>query len=400
MLIKFMGGRGGGGPIAAYLTDAHRAGREEAAPEVVRGNIERTRELIDGIDRRWTYTTGVISFAVEDAPSEDQQRAVMDEFEALAFAGLDAEQYDIAWVRHAHTGGPEGGRVELHFLTPRMELTTGRALNIAPPGWERTYAPLRGRVEPRAGLGAAGRPRSGADAPSGAPAGRADGDARGGDGVPRGPHRGGGHRGSGGDRGGAGGGGLRGAAPGQGLPDRGRSGDGGAVPAEGADLWSVTGPARASLTEQLQERLRREREEIEALTASELQRLAESLSASSRDALDAMESSTRERIERLRSEMEEIGRRQRRWPLWTALSCATIAGALFALLWVATGWERRRAGIAAGRDRAGRAHAGGLGGPDGGVVIQRAREGTFVILPEGADPAWTCGESACVKLPE
>ena len=24
-----------------------------------------------------------------------------------------------------------------------MELTTGRALNVAPPGWERTYAPLR-----------------------------------------------------------------------------------------------------------------------------------------------------------------------------------------------------------------------------------------------------------------
>ena len=138
-----MGGRGGGGAIAAYLVDAHRAGREAAAPEVVRGNIGRTRELIDGIDRRWTYTTGVISFAVEDAPSEDQQQAVMDDFERVAFAGLDAEQYDIAWVRHAHTGGPEGGRVELHFLVPRMELRTGKALNIAPPGWERTYAPLR-----------------------------------------------------------------------------------------------------------------------------------------------------------------------------------------------------------------------------------------------------------------
>ena len=69
MLIKFMGGRGGGGPIASYLVDARRAGREEAAPEVVRGDIERTRELIDSIDRKWTYTTGVISFAVEDAPS-------------------------------------------------------------------------------------------------------------------------------------------------------------------------------------------------------------------------------------------------------------------------------------------------------------------------------------------
>ena len=140
MLIKFMGGRGGGGAIAAYLVDRDRPGREEAAPEVVRGDIDRTRELIDSIDRKWTYTTGVISFSREDAPSEDQQREVMDDFERVAFAGMDPEQYDIAWVRHSHT---EGGRTELHFLTPRMELTTGKALNIAPPGWERTYAPLR-----------------------------------------------------------------------------------------------------------------------------------------------------------------------------------------------------------------------------------------------------------------
>ncbi|EKE43707.1 hypothetical protein OCGS_2192 [Oceaniovalibus guishaninsula JLT2003] len=140
MLIKFMGGRGGGGPIAAYLVARDRPGREEAPPDVVRGDIAQTRELIDSLDRKWTYTTGVISFAREDAPSEAQQRAVMDDFERVAFAGMDPEQYDITWVRHSHTAG---GRVELHFLTPRMELRTGKALNIAPPGWERTYAPLR-----------------------------------------------------------------------------------------------------------------------------------------------------------------------------------------------------------------------------------------------------------------
>ena len=72
--------------------------------------------------------------------SEAKQQEAMDAFERLAFAGMDPEQYDITWVRHQHT---EGGRVELHFVTPRMELTTGKALNIAPPGWERSYAPLR-----------------------------------------------------------------------------------------------------------------------------------------------------------------------------------------------------------------------------------------------------------------
>jgi hypothetical protein len=141
MLIKFTsGGRGGGGEVAAYLTSPDRAGRDHAPPEVVRGDMDRTRDLIDSIDRQWSYTHGVLSFAVEDAPTEDQQREAMDAFERLAFAGMDPEQYDITWVRHQHT---EGRRVELHFVTPRMELSTGKALNVAPPGWERSYAPLR-----------------------------------------------------------------------------------------------------------------------------------------------------------------------------------------------------------------------------------------------------------------
>lgn len=141
MLIKFTtGGRGGGGTVAAYLLDHEREGREAAAPEVVRGDMTRTSELIDSIARDWTYTHGVLSFAPEDAPSEEQQREAMDTFEAFAFAGLDAEQYDITWVRHQHTSG---GRVELHFVTPRMELVSGRALNIAPPGWERSFSKLR-----------------------------------------------------------------------------------------------------------------------------------------------------------------------------------------------------------------------------------------------------------------
>ncbi|MBB5722272.1 hypothetical protein FHS72_001898 [Loktanella ponticola] len=140
MLIKFFGGTGGGSGIANYLVDPDRQGRQNAAPEVLRGDIAQTRELIDSSDRKWTYSTGVLSFAPEDRPTEAQQTALMDDFERLAFAGLQRDQYDITWVRHSHT---QGGRVELHFLTPRMELASGKAFNIAPPGWERSYAPLR-----------------------------------------------------------------------------------------------------------------------------------------------------------------------------------------------------------------------------------------------------------------
>lgn len=139
MLIKFFArGRGSGSGPVDYV--CHTEGRENAPPEVLRGDADLTKNLIDSIDREWRYTSGVISFSIEDAPTPEQQEQVMNEFEKAAFAGLEPDQYDVLWVRHQHT---EGGRIELHFVTPRIELTTGKALNIAPPNWEKYYKPLQ-----------------------------------------------------------------------------------------------------------------------------------------------------------------------------------------------------------------------------------------------------------------
>jgi hypothetical protein len=110
----------------------------EPLPEVLRGNPDRTEALIDASRHQWTYRAGVISFAAEDAPTEEQQAEVMDHFKQLAFAGLDPTQYDVLWVRHTHED-----RVELHFCTPRLELTSGRSLNIAPPGYHDAFDSLR-----------------------------------------------------------------------------------------------------------------------------------------------------------------------------------------------------------------------------------------------------------------
>ena len=43
-------------------------------------------------------------------------------------------------------GGPareHGGGVHVHILTARCDLETGKSLNIAPPGWQKTLDPLR-----------------------------------------------------------------------------------------------------------------------------------------------------------------------------------------------------------------------------------------------------------------
>jgi len=107
-------------------------------PEILTGDRNVTRALIDSLDFRWRYSSGVIAFAPEDRPTDDQQTKLMAEFEALAFAGMDRERYDILWIRHTHEDSPE-----LHFVIPRVDLLTGKSYNPAPPGWERSYASLR-----------------------------------------------------------------------------------------------------------------------------------------------------------------------------------------------------------------------------------------------------------------
>ncbi|WP_300069884.1 relaxase/mobilization nuclease domain-containing protein [uncultured Ruegeria sp.] len=165
MLIKFFpNGKGvGAGPVGYLVAervlafdsnrdlirDAEGQPRTVARnplPEILRGDPSRTEVLIDASRHQWTYRAGVISFAAQDAPRETQQAEVMDTFERLAFAGLDGEQYDMLWVRHSHED-----RVELHFCTPRLELTTGRSLNIAPPGYQDAYDSLRDLMNQRHG---------------------------------------------------------------------------------------------------------------------------------------------------------------------------------------------------------------------------------------------------------
>ncbi|HKL46782.1 MAG TPA: relaxase/mobilization nuclease domain-containing protein [Roseovarius sp.] len=165
MLIKFFrNGKGAGaGPVGYLVADrvlAYDDNRDlirdadgqpmtitrEPLPEVLRGNPDRTEALINASRHQWTYRAGVISFAAVDAPTEEQQDEVMDGFERLAFAGLDPEQYEVLWVRHTHED-----RVELHFCTPRLELTSGRSLNIAPPGYEKAFDSLRDVMNQRHG---------------------------------------------------------------------------------------------------------------------------------------------------------------------------------------------------------------------------------------------------------
>ncbi len=67
----------------------------------------------------------------------------------MAFAGLENDQYDIIWVRHTHAG-----HHELHFITPRVELNTGKSFNIKPPSKkvQQQFDDFRSEINAKYGL--------------------------------------------------------------------------------------------------------------------------------------------------------------------------------------------------------------------------------------------------------
>jgi hypothetical protein len=139
MLIKpFPHGKGGGKEPINYLVRQDYHGRKECPPTVLRGDPDMARALIDSIDRDWKFTAGVCSWGPEDKVTPEEEIQVMNSFETVAFAGLEPDRYNILWVRHSHAG-----HHELHFVIPRMELSTGKAFNAFPPGWENDFGPLR-----------------------------------------------------------------------------------------------------------------------------------------------------------------------------------------------------------------------------------------------------------------
>ena len=141
MHVKFLGrGSGSAGAAAEYLLEERNAaGEEREEVEVLRGDPWRVAEVADSLEFEYRYTSGVIAWAPEDEPSDDQIEQTLEEFERTAWAGLEEERYAWSAVLHRET---EGG-VHVHVLAARCDLETGKSLNIAPPGWQKTFDALR-----------------------------------------------------------------------------------------------------------------------------------------------------------------------------------------------------------------------------------------------------------------
>ena len=103
--------------------------REREHAQVLSGDVELTAQLIDSSPFAKKYTSGCLSFYEHDLSDQDKQN-IMQNFEQCLFPGLDRDQYQILWVQHQDKINQDTGetRLELNFVIPNVELSTGKRL--------------------------------------------------------------------------------------------------------------------------------------------------------------------------------------------------------------------------------------------------------------------------------
>ena len=132
MIVKFLGNKGGG---SAGATIDYLLGKDRDRPGAVllSGDPELTQRLADNLDFQNRYTVGVLSFEELEIAAH-QKEEIMQSFEATLLAGLERDQYDITWIEHT-----DKGRLELNFVIPNVELSTGKRLQ---PYFDQADRPL------------------------------------------------------------------------------------------------------------------------------------------------------------------------------------------------------------------------------------------------------------------
>lgn len=141
MLIKFLKhGKGNSHLAAAYLIDdVDHLNRKRADVQVLAGDPQTFSAICDAIPHKWKYTSAVIAWNVENEPSPEQIKDVLAEFEQHAFAGLESHRYHMLAVLHEEDNRSK----HVHILVPRIDLKSGKSLNIAPPGHHHYFDPVR-----------------------------------------------------------------------------------------------------------------------------------------------------------------------------------------------------------------------------------------------------------------
>ena len=141
MHIKFTKhGKGCPRKAVSYLL-AEKDAKGDLRPEIqtLRGDAQTFVAITESLDFDYRYSSAVIAWSKDDNPTDAQIQETLDQFEKHAFADLDPTRYHMNAVLHV----AQDGSKHVHVLVPRVDLATGKSLNIAPPGHEKYFDKVR-----------------------------------------------------------------------------------------------------------------------------------------------------------------------------------------------------------------------------------------------------------------
>jgi len=134
-------GGGGSGPVGYFISDQYynkEAGvwhPRDPSPQVIEGDPELMIQMIDVLEHKHKYMSGVLSFTHSDTEKlklhglTDAIEDITGRLKEVLFAGIAPEHQHILIVAHTHLQ-----RLELHYVLPRHNFEVDRAWNPAPPG--------------------------------------------------------------------------------------------------------------------------------------------------------------------------------------------------------------------------------------------------------------------------
>ncbi len=112
----------------------HEGTLRKNKPRDFAGDAEQCIFVGNSIDRKHKYVSGSLVFRESEQPTDEQLKVIVDQFRKTFMAGLEYGEHFVDYW-NVHT---DKGKIELNYVIPLAELTTGRQLNPFPPG-QTTY---------------------------------------------------------------------------------------------------------------------------------------------------------------------------------------------------------------------------------------------------------------------
>ena len=124
MIVKFLPSKSGGGIGSVNYVLNERV--QQGTAKILKGDEAQTRAIISQISKKQKVCFGVLSFQESAARiSEQTKLEIMADFERTLLGDFMKERINILWVQHED----KGGRLELNFIIPKIDLVTGTSFN-------------------------------------------------------------------------------------------------------------------------------------------------------------------------------------------------------------------------------------------------------------------------------